>query len=76
MLESSSSLSATAVATAATAVVPEATGDVTLGDGEPLSEEIMTLLAKVSAEAKEQQSVEEKSLQQYKAENKESLKSK
>ena len=76
MLESSSSLSATAVATAATAVVPEATGDLTLGDGEPLSEEIMTLLAKVSAEAKEQQSVEEKSLQQYKAENKESLKSK
>ena len=75
MLESSS-LSATAAATAATAVVPEATGDLTLGDGEPLSEEIMTLLAKVSAEAKEQQSVEEKSLQQYKAENKESLKSK
>ena len=76
MLESSSSSSATVVATAATAVVPEATGDLTLGDGEPLSEEIMTLLAKVSAEAKEQQSVEEKSLQQYKAENKESLKSK
>ena len=49
--------------------------DLTLGDGEPLPEEIMALLAKVSAEASEA-AVEEKSLQQYKAENQESLKSK
>ena len=50
-------------------------GELTLGDGEPLPPEIMALLAKMSSDGGEEM-VEEKSLQQYKAENKESLKSK